>query len=177
MLFAQLFLMIDFGLKGIFRDYSVKDIGKDLILPIFLSVVLTSIMIVGNADPLESLLEILNFGIIVVPILITLILTAYVLLLSMFGTTLKQFCESSYGIHLHKKLNSGFAANLLISLISLIGVFIGVFVAKMNYHSDFADLINKIAYFIYVVLVSYPVFCLFGIIIDLFNLGQVTRVK
>ena len=169
--------MIKFGLKGIFKDYSVKELGKDLILPLAVTCVLTPIMLMSNMSPYRCLMEILNFGIIVVPILITLILTAYVLLLSMFGSTLKDFCTSESGIDLHKKLNSGFAANLTISILSLVGVFIGTFIAKMEFSSDYANIINQIAYAIYGLLVSYPIFSLFGITIDLFNVGQVTRIK
>lgn len=169
--------MINFGLKGIFKDYTLKDFGVDIFMPCIVACILTPIMIYSEKSPYDCLMEILNFGIIVVPILITLILTAYVLLLSMFSTTLKDFCVSKQGEKLHKKLNSGFAANITISLISLVAIFVGTFVAKMNIYSDFAIVINKIAYSIYVLLVAYPIFCLFGIIIDLFNVGQIMRIK
>lgn len=169
--------MIKFGLKGIFKDYTLKDFCMDILFPLIVTCVLTPIMISSKNTPYACLMEILNFGIIVVPILITLILTAYVLLLSMFSTTLKEFCSSKEGENLHKKLNSGFAANLTISLVGLVTIFIGTFVAKMNIYSEFASIINKIAYAIYVLFVSYPIFCLFGIIIDLFNVGQITRIK
>ncbi|MBD5358177.1 MAG: hypothetical protein HDR88_14485 [Bacteroides sp.] len=169
--------MIKFGLKGIFKDYSVGEFGKDLILPFLVACILTPIMLMSNKSPYHCLMEILNFGIIVVPILITLILTAYVLLLSMFGSTLKDFCTYESGVDLHKKLNSGFAANLIISILSLVGIFIGTFIAKMEFYSDYANSVNQIAYAIYVILVAYPIFSLFGITIDLFNVGQVTRIK
>ena len=169
--------MIKFGLKGIFKDYSVKEFGKDLILPFVVTCILTPIMLMSSKSPYECLMEILNFGIVVVPILITLILTAYVLLLSMFGSTLKEFCSSEAGDDLHKKLNSGFAANLTISILSLVGVIIGTFIAKMEFYSEYAKIINQIAYAVYALLVAYPIFSLFGITIDLYNVGQVTRMK
>lgn len=169
--------MIKFGLKSIFKDYSVGEFGKDLILPFIVTCILTPIMLMSSKSPYQCLMEILNFGIVVVPILITLILTAYVLLLSMFGSTLKDFCSSEAGDNLHKKLNSGFAANLTISILSLVGVFIGTFIAKMEFYSEYANIINQIAYAVYVLLVAYPIFSLFGITIDLFNVGQVTRMK
>lgn len=168
---------MNFGIKGILEHYSLQDTGKDIILPVLLSMMLTPLMVLSPKSNFENLNKLLDFGITVVPILITLILAAYVLLLSMFGNALSEFCSTESGKNLQKKLNSGFAANLIISLVCLIGIFVGNFVTKMEYTSEWASIINIVAYAIFVVMTAYPLFCLFGIIIDLFNLGQITSNK
>lgn len=164
-----------FGLKGIFKDYSCVDICQDFGLPVVISSILTTTMKISKSSSYQGIIEILNLGIVVVPILITLILTAYVLLLSMLSGKLNEFCHTTAGEKLYNRLNSGFAANLVISLVSLICVFMGTFIAKMGIHCEKAEIFNICAYFIYVIIVSYPIFCLFGIVIDLFNIGVASK--
>lgn len=163
---------MSFGIKGIFQQYGVKDLLEDIWIPLLLASILTIFVYISLADTYNILMSLLDFGIILVPVITTIILAAYVLLLSLLSSALKKFRESKNGQTLHSKLNSGFAGNLLISFFSIVFLFLSSFIGKLHFTSEYYIFINISIFWIATVLISYPIFSLFGILIDMFNMGE-----
>lgn len=166
-----------FGLKGIFKQYFLKDFIKDIWFPILLGIGLTILLSIKKADDYKILLDLLNFGIILLPVITTIILSGYVLLLTLLSSSLKDLSKNTKGKELHSSLNSCFASTLILSLVSIIFLFIITLIANLGFESSCAYQINLFVFGFSCVLICYPIICLFGIIIDLFNLGETLKVK
>lgn len=171
---------MDFGIKGMLKSYKVLDFLRDIILPGIISLILTLLLRFGknHSSIIENLNNVLDLGIVIVPVMVSIMLAAYVILLSVFNSgALKKFFSGDKGVKFYDTLNASFAINLLVSLCCLIFIVLSTFISKMGYEVDNPDDINTWVYFFSVFSVCYPIFCLFGIISDSFSTGRVSNLE
>lgn len=164
-----------FGWKNVLYNYGLKGILLDSILPVIVSSLLCSIMYWKDADIFSQLKHLVNVGISIIPAMVALILTAYTIILTfIIGGKFTSIKKTKAGKKLIQDLNSSFAACLFVSTISIIVMIIISSIANMDIEIKEPNAVNYSAYFFVCYLLVYSVSILIGIVIDIFNSGQIS---
>lgn len=164
-----------FGWRMIFKNYGWKSFCKDCRLPLIISLFLSVIVYVRDADIIIQLKNIINIGISIIPAMVALILTAYTILLTFItGDKFSSIKNTTNGKELIKDLNSSFAACLMVSTISLIVMIVVSSIISLEIEISVPEVVNYPTYFLLLNLLLYSVSIIFGIVIDIFNCGQTT---
>lgn len=165
----------NFGLKGILCHYSFIDCLKDIAIPCLFSIVILFCAIYKQCNSLSLLISIIDIALIIIPALFSLLLTAYLFLLTFMQTDkLRVLFNSDDGKKLLLQLNSSFALCVLTSAISLALSLIIYIIIKLNFSCSLADIINYVVIFLVLLLLGFLIKIQFSIVIDLYNCGQVT---
>lgn len=164
-----------FGIGSMFSSYTVKDFAKDAFFPL-----VTSFMLLGLShhyieDTYILFCKIVEVSLAIIPAMIALMLTAYVFVMSfLFGknvvSTMKNQKE---GEKLLYTLNASFGISLLVNVSAIIIFFVVYCISQIKISFEYADIINYIALFGVSFLVLLSIAMQIGIVIDLFNCGQV----
>lgn len=162
-----------FGLCNVIKNYGWNGFFKDSIIPMIISIVLCIIIYLTENDITIQIKFLLNLGISVVPSMTAFILAAYTIMLSfIFGKAKDKLKQTEEGRKLIKSINGGFAACLLLSILTIIVlVFVSILV-NLNIKIDCPNVVNYPIFFFVCYLLVYSVYVIFGVVIDLFNSGQ-----
>ena len=79
-----------FGWDSVFRSYTNYDLIKDSIFPVLAAVTITVISYLGEKDMLVELFKVITIGLSVVPVMLSILLAAYAILMSMYWSPI---CE------------------------------------------------------------------------------------
>lgn len=168
----------EFGWVAVFRHYGICSLLEDSILPGILSVLLFLLLEWGDANIREQLDFLLDIGFMVVPVMISLVLAAYAILLSyILSDSVSKVVEEEDGKEFIADLNSGFAAYLFISIIAIVLMIIVSCVLHFEIDCDYTNIVNSIVFISISFLLFYSVNILGGVVIDIFNIGQTRIVK
>lgn len=168
----------EFGWGAVLRHYGWCSLLEDCILPGLLSVFIIILMIVNKADMREQLESLLNIGFMIVPVMISLVLAAYAILLSyILSDSVSKVVEDRKGKEFIANLNSGFAAYLLISVIAIVLMILISCVLPLEVECKCENKVNTLVYFFISFLLFYSVNVLIGVVIDIFNIGQTRIIK
>lgn len=167
-----------FGFKAIIRNgFTSSMFLKDILIPLLVALCITIYQIFAEGNLLSCLRSVLDLSLSIIPSIVGLSLAAYTIVNAfVLGAQAKEL-KTKNGIEFITKLNSSFAICLIISLFSLILSVLCKLIDGCNICVDalFADIINSILLISLITLLIYSLWCLFWIVIDIFNLGQ-TRV-
>lgn len=164
-----------FGWKNVLYNYGWKGILLDSILPVIISSILCSVMYWKDTNIFLQLKHLVNVGISIVPAMVALILTAYTIILTfIIGDKFTSIKKTKAGKKLIQDLNSSFAACLFVSTISIIAMIIISSIANMDIETNEPNAVNYSVYFFVCYLLVYSVSILIGIVIDIFNSGQIS---
>ena len=164
-----------FGWKNVLKFYSIGDLFKDSIIPMVVSLILLAISICTNKDILSLLQKIMGLGINVVPVILSLLLAAYTILMTMYWSpicdTMKK--TGNNGIKLLNELNSSFAASILFTTISVLFLFIFNAIGDIDIpvSLNVANTINSVFYVFVMYIILFPVWLMKDIAIDIYNIA------
>ena len=164
-----------FGWNAVFSHYSWKDFIQDGAIPFGLSVALCVSTLFSEKSIYELLKAILDVGLSVAPVMVTLIVAAYTIILSfLMSDKFAQVKDSETGKDFMRSLNSSFAMALFFTLLSVIVMIVVKCISDMQIKCKYAVAIDYTAYFSISFLLILCVYILYGIVIDIFNSGQTT---
>lgn len=159
-------------------NYSFGNLLRDVGIPLVLTVIIILCGIYHKVDSYSLLSKVLELGIIILPAIVTLSLTAYVFTLTfMDREELLKKGNPTYVLKLLAKLNSCFAISIIVPILSLLCCLIITLFAHFQVESQYANTINYIIAFIIIWLLSTSVFVQFGNIINIYNCGQIMQIK
>lgn len=99
-----------FGWKSAFSSYTMRDLIKDSLYPTMIAIAITLLNYFSGKDMIEELIKIVTVGLSVTPVMMSILLAAYAILMSMYWSPI---CEkmkySKKGNKLLNELNSSFA--------------------------------------------------------------------
>lgn len=166
------------GWGAVFRSYGIKDGIKDTVIPFLISFVLILGNLIFCLDTLNVLKKIIDISLSVLPAIISLLLAAYAIVLTLFWSEYgKRIRQYKNGKSLLSSLNASFAAILLLMIIGLIIciVFQSIISFDIGIISiDLANVVNIFALFLVLFVLCLSIYSLKDITINIFNLGQVT---
>ena len=160
-----------FGWKAVFSYYSLKDFAKDVTIPFMLSGALCACVYFSENNIYNMLGSVLSTGLTVTPVMVTLIVAAYTIILSfLMDDKTDNIKKNAKGKEFLKSLNSSFAVALFLSLFTILVMI----VTKNDMHivCEYAEVLNYVTYFVVSFLLILSVYILYGIMIDIFNSGQ-----
>lgn len=167
-----------FGWKNVLHNYGWKGILLDSILPIIISTTLCMVMYLNDSNVFFQLKHLIDVGLNVVPAMVALILAAYAILLTfIISDKFKSIKETENGKVLIIELNSGFAACLFLSSITIIVMIVTSCVVNLEIPMDNPCIINYSIFFLVCYLLLYSVAILINVVIDIFNCGQTTLIN
>ena len=164
-----------FGFRAIIKNGLTSSLFvKDILIPLLIAIGITAYHIFTGNNLLEHLRYVLDMSLSIIPSIVGLSLAAYTIVNAfVLGTQIKEL-KTKDGIEFLSKLNSSFAICLIISLSSLIMSVVCKLIEGCNIiiEASLADIINSITLILLITLLIYSIWCLFWIVIDIFNLGQ-----
>lgn len=158
-----------YGLKAIFNKDTFAGMCKDCIWPSIISIAITSWLLIKDIDLYPLMTKVWDISINVIPIIVTLLVTAYTILISVLNGLKDIVKGGEIGENLLDGLNNSFASSIILSVLFLGLLFVYFIVGKMELESDYANIINAIGLFTTIVFITYPFVSLINIVIDIFN--------
>lgn len=170
-----------FGYKGIFRSYGWKDFFLDLWKPALFAVIGIGLCFISDMGSYEVVKKTVGLGISIMPSYLGLLVAAYTLLISFFTSeeakkimAMENKEKEISGKELIVNLNGNFAVCVIGGVFCLLTSFIVSYISSLGLTFEYADVINNIVLFVLLFLLSFSMTTLFGVIQDIFNLGQCT---
>lgn len=166
------------GWGAVFLSYKGKDTFKDCLIPIIFSLAILVIILIFSFDTFSVLNKVVDISLNILPAVVSLLLAAYAIVLTLFWSEYgKRIRKYENGKQLLTNLNSSFAAIILYMIIGLlIDLALHIIISMEIELSSifFANLFNLISVFIVVLVLSFSIYSLKDITINIFNLGQIT---
>lgn len=164
-----------FGWPAVHQSYSFCDLVYDSLFPLLLSLIITFIRKNENYNMLEALHKIAGLGLTVVPVMLTLLLAAYTILMTMYWNPICEKMKSSKnGIKLLKGLNASFAAAIRVIALGVLYLFVinSVDTIHIQVSTSICEVINSIYYFIALYFIFFSVCILKDIVINIYNIAS-----
>lgn len=170
-----------FGYEGIFRSYGWNDFFQDLWKPALIAIIGVGLYLISDIKSYEVVKKTVGLGIAIMPSYLGLLVAAYTFLISFFTSekaknimTMENKENNINGKDLIVSLNGSFAICVLGGVLCLLASFVISYVSDLGLTCEYADTVNVIVVFVVLLLLSFSMITLFGVIQDIFNLGQVT---
>lgn len=163
-----------FGWRRVFFVYGAKNFLSDSWFPF----ILATILVVGGFYWVNCTYEVLgillDLAVNMLPVLLSLLIAAYAIILPMFcSKTADDIANERDGTNLLENLNSDFALSIYVSLVSVLTIIVSSFIHYLSIEFIYADIVNGIIATIILYLIFYDLKILKDLVIAVFNIGQV----
>lgn len=166
-----------FGLKAIFQNYTLIDFGKDSVIPLVITIIISLLFFCGESSSYTVLNSIVEMTISILPCILGLVVAGYTILISFYWSDLAKKIKDKdevNGPKLLMSLNSSFAAVILFITIALLYTIIIKVVSSFGITCIHSDIINMIVLAVLLYLDFFSFFALKDSVIDLFNIGSLS---
>ena len=168
-----------FGWKSVFKNYTRWDTLKDFKYPLLISLFLTLLIAFFSSDIFFSLQKIISWSIGIIPNVLALLLAGYAIVLTVFWSDYgKNIRKYESGKHVLDNINSSYAATILIMVITLLLNLVIDLIASLEVVVSLiiSKYVNLITIFILMTLLTFSIWLLKDIAINIFNLGQASSI-
>lgn len=164
-----------FGIKSMIASCSIKNLIEEVVFSGIVSWIMLKLVYAKTEDTYALVCKVVDVSLTIIPAMIALMLTAYVFVMSfLYGKSIVDAMKNPQrGESLLYKLNASFGISLLLNVSAVIVFFIIYCIAQVNISVEYADIINNIVLCGVTFVVVLSIIMQIGIIIDLFNCGQV----
>lgn len=160
------------GTKGILKKY-VHVFGKDLIVPIIITVILLVIAYKKKIYSPVVLGEAIKVGLVVIPVLLSVLVAGYVLLLTIyFSGNIDTFKKDEKGRNLLYSISANYAFCIISSILALVITIIMSFFFEMKLTSDYHVCVNYLCSGMIYLLLFFTLKNLRDLVLALFDFGQ-----
>lgn len=179
----------DFGIKGIFANYTSGELFKDFGIPVSCGIVFAIFQYINKESLADNLNNLLEYAIVYLPVMATIILTAYTMMIGALKSSLDvnrvldnlsekgclqdEVTTKSKIEDLKISISASFAASIFISVIALGLCWIIYFVKGFHLPSQYACQINIVCYGLIIAMIIYPIVAIIGIVSDLFSISRI----
>ena len=161
-----------FGLRGVFEGYTFCDFFKESLWPIILSVLITTGLTITDVSPILILNEIVNLAIDILPNLIGLFVAGYTIIISFYWSPIAiKINDMPNGPNLLLGLNSTFIIAILLLIVSLTFSILESIIISYQIESEYSEVINSLAFFITVYILTFSIKSLKDVVVNLYNMG------
>jgi uncharacterized membrane protein len=168
-----------FGWKIVFENYTIWDIFKDCKYPSCISLILTLMIFFASSNIFVSLQRIISWSIGIIPNVLALLLAGYAIVLTVFWSDYgKNIRKYKSGRKLLNNINSSYAATTLIMAITiLLNLTIDLIASfEISASVTISRCVNTMAIFFIITLLTFSIWLLKDITINIFNLGQASSI-
>ena len=127
-----------------------------------------------DSSTYKVLRNLLDLAIDMLPVLLSLLIAAYAIILPMFcSKTADEIANEENGTDLLENLNSDFALSIYVSLVSVLVIIVSSYIHHLAIEFIYADIFNGIVATMILYLIFYAFKILKDLVIAIFNIGQV----
>lgn len=165
----------EFGLKAIFKGYSVNDFLLDVIYPTALSIILLISCFIAKTESLNMVLVITDLSLNILPAILGLIVTGYTILVSFYWSeTAVKVKSMNNGNALLKSMNGNFAFVILLIITSLGYSIVLKFLITLDISFVYYNIVNYVALFVLLFLLFFSLKILKDVVVDTYNIGHLS---
>lgn len=166
----------NYGWSAALNDYSIKSILMDGVLPLIISFFSIVLLFLAKIDIHKALSSLLDLSLNVIPIMLSLLLAGYTILLSLYWSDFGEKTKKiKGGSNLINQINASFAISILIMILGVFIIVVTSFLYNLDLKSpDFinSNIINGSICFIILFLLTYSIWIMKDITINIYNLGK-----
>lgn len=179
----------DFGIKGVFANYVPEELIRDSWFPLLVGFAFASFQCFYKETLEYNLDKLLNYAIVYLPVMATIILTAYTMMIGALKSSLdvnrvlenlkkKGSVEDEFETrttieNLRTSISASFAASVLISIIALGVCWIIYFFKGFQIESQYAFQVNLVCYGLIIAMIIYPIVAIIGIVSDMYSISRI----
>lgn len=164
--------------KAAFKAYSLKQFGKDSIIPLVLTIAFLVLSFVQKELLLASIIvKVCDMMIVLLPVFISILIAAFAIWISFFlSNTIDFIKESEEGEGLLNELNASFLIEISFSIIGMLFTISVLLIAGMGFTIDenYATIVNTIVLFILLFICFAVIWWLIYIAKNLHNIAKFT---
>ena len=164
--------------KAAFKAYSLKQFGKDSIIPVVLTLVFLVLSFVQKELSLASIIvKVCDMMIVLLPVFISILIASFAIWISFFlSNTIDFIKESENGKRLLNELNASFFFVFSFSIIGMLFTISVLLIAGMGFAIDgsYAAIINSIVLFMLLFICFAVIWWLIYIAKNLHNIAKFT---
>lgn len=164
--------------KAAFKAYSLKQFGKDSIIPIVLTFAFLVLSFVQKELSLASIIvKVSDMMIVILPVFISILIAAFAIWISFFlSKTIDFIKDSEDGKALLNELNASFLIEISFSVIGMLFTISALLIAEMGFNIDgnYATIVNTIVLFMLLFICFAVIWWLIYIAKNLHNIAKFT---
>ena len=161
-----------FGIRGIVNRY-VKDLRKDFLIPFAIAILMMAVAWLFGVNSPLFMAESLSAGLVVIPVLLSVLVAGYVLLLTIyFSGNIELFRKSERGRDLLYQISSNYAFCIINAIIALVTTVVFSFVFHLNIQVSNPGYVNYPCTFVVYFFMFFTLKNLKDLVVALFNFGQ-----
>lgn len=165
---------LNFGWKGVFKEYTYCDFLNDSIVPFFASLIILSSTYYTKIPSLDILSSVTDMSLSILPSILALLVTGYAILISFYWSDKAKDILQKDGASLLSSLNSSFAMLILTIIISLFYCIVVKTISIFQISFCFGDWVNISVIFIQLYLIFFIFGTLKDAVIDIYNIGNLS---
>lgn len=164
--------------KAAFKAYSLKQFGKDSIIPLVLTIAFVGLSFVQKELPLVTIIvKVCDMMIVLLPVFISILIAAFAIWISFYlSNTIDFIKKSEDGKDLLNELNASFLIEISFSIIGMLFTISVLLTAGMGFNIDenYALIVNIIVLFILLFICFAVIWWLIYIAKNLHNIAKFT---
>lgn len=179
----------EFGLKGVFANYAPEELLRDSWIPLLCGLGFAMFQSFYRESLEDNLDKLLNYAIVYLPVMATIILTAYTMMIGALKASLdinrvfENLKEKGKVVDenetrssiktLRTSISASFAASVLISILALGVCWIIYFFKGFQIVSQYAFQVNLVCYGLIIAIIIYPIVAIVGIVSDMYSISRI----
>ena len=161
-----------FGIRGIVKRY-VKDLRNDFLIPFAIAMLMMAVAWLFDVNSPLFMAESLNAGLVVTPVLLSVLVAGYVLLLTIyFSGNIGAFKKSERGRDLLYQISSNYAFCIINAIIALVTTVFFSFLFHLNIQVSHPGFVNYPCTFVVYFFMFFTLKNMKDLVVALFNFGQ-----
>lgn len=165
-----------FGWPAAIQDYSWSSILEDSFIPLIISVTLLFIILYEKIEIYLALSSIVSLSLQIIPIMLSLILAGYAIILTLYtSTAILDVKKSKVGNNLLIKINASFPMAIIIMILGIFASLVSSFILSLKIKSPAfisEDFINSVAFVLIMFLLVFSIRIIKDVTINIYNLGK-----
>lgn len=165
----------EFGWRSVFKTYTARYIAIDSLVPVFLSILMLISNFVSDIPIYHSLGVVIDLAISIIPTIVSLVLAAYAILLSIYcSDILNDLKSDNEGMSLLSGLNSAFVVCMIVMFAGIFFSIIFKYIYSLKIQFIYSDYVNTVAIFLLLYLLFFSIWSMKDIVINIYNLSKAT---
>ncbi len=166
-----------FGWKSAFRSYTIRDLIKDSLYPASIAIAIMLLSYFSGKDMAEELIKIVTVGLSVTPVMMSILLAAYAILMSMYWSPIcEKMKHSGKGNKLLNELNSSFAVAIRVICLGVLYLLIisSVGIVNIPFEVVNPNIANALFFAVALYFMLFSIWIIKDIAINIYNFASFT---
>lgn len=164
-----------FGWKSAFRSYTKRDLAKDSLFPVIIAILITLLSYFCGKNMVVELFKIVNVGLSVTPAMMSILLAAYAILMSMYWSPIcEKMKHSEKGNKLLNEINSSFAIAIKVICLGVLYLLLisSIGIVNLPFEIMNPNIVNALLFAIALYFMLFSIWIIKDIALNIYNLAS-----